>query len=97
MSKLINIYAGLSSYMYIRYDGAIYNSISVFHRKHSYNKRGIAMMAIRFQMGYSVPLLNQVNIYTNMNALPPMMTKLKSYEKWSSYFNIFFYAKSAGN
>lgn len=81
MSKLINIYAGLSSYMYIRYDGAIYNSISVFHRKHSYNKRGIAMMAIRFQMGYSVPLLNQVNVYTNMNELPPMMTKLKSYEK----------------
>lgn len=46
-------------------------------------------MAIRFQMGYSVPSLNQVNVYTNMNALPPMMTKLKSYEKWSSYFNIY--------
>lgn len=68
-------------YVYTRYDGAIYNSISVFHRKHSYNKRGIAMMSIRFQMGYSVPLLNQVNVYTHMNALPLMMTKLKRYEK----------------
>lgn len=33
--------------------------VIAFNEKHSYKKRGIAMMAIRFQMGYPVSLLNQ--------------------------------------